>query len=84
VVEPSRQLGKHLVHHGPDRPQRMIFPHPRLRRPITEHLTLLMIYSSHASLLTRLACKKELVFQQPASWSKSVIAMFRQLGSNTN
>ena len=67
AVESSRQLGKHFVHHGPDRPQRMIFPYPRLRRQITEHLTLLMIYASHASLITRVACGRGVVFQQPAN-----------------
>ena len=43
----------------------MIFPHPRFRRQITEHLTLLMIYAPHPSLLTRLACGTGVVFQQP-------------------
>ncbi len=38
--------GKHFVHQGPDCPQRMIFPHPGLRRQIIEHLTLLMSYAS--------------------------------------
>ena len=66
AVESSRQLGKYFVHHHPDRPQRMIFPHPRFRRQITEHLTLLMIYAPHPSLLTRLACGTGVVFQQPA------------------
>src|SRR4029078_7935875 len=55
AVESSRQLGTHFAHHGPNRRQRMSFPHPRLRRQITEHLTLLMIYASHASLITRVA-----------------------------
>jgi hypothetical protein len=45
----------------------MIFPHPRFRRQITEHMTLLMIYAPHPSLLTRLACGTGVVFQQPAS-----------------
>jgi hypothetical protein len=44
----SQQLGKCFVHHHPDRPQRMIFPHPRLRRQVTEYLTLLLVRSSHA------------------------------------
>lgn len=30
AAEPSRQLGKHLVHHGSDRPQRTISPYPRI------------------------------------------------------
>ncbi len=38
----------------------------RRRRQITEHLTLLMIYAAHASLLARLACGTGVVVQQPA------------------
>src|SRR5208282_897689 len=75
AVESSRQLGKYFVHHHPDRTQRMIFPHPRFRRQITEHLTLLMIYAPHPSLLTRLACGTGVVFQQPASAQTSPTPM---------
>jgi hypothetical protein len=47
-VEPPGKLGKYLVHHGSDRTQRMIFPHSRFRRQITEDMILLMIVSAHA------------------------------------
>ncbi len=47
-VESPGQLGKHFVYHGPDGAQRMIVPYPPFRRQITEHVTLLMICSSHA------------------------------------
>jgi hypothetical protein len=54
-VEPPGKLGKYFVHHGSDRTQRMIFPHSRFRRQITEHMILLLIVSSHAfSYHTRL------------------------------
>jgi hypothetical protein len=43
-----RQLLEHFVHHGPDGAQRMILPHPILRRYITEDVTLLLISSAHA------------------------------------
>jgi hypothetical protein len=39
-VEPGRELLQHLVHHGPDGPERMVFPHPLLRRQTTEHVIL--------------------------------------------
>jgi hypothetical protein len=47
-VKGPRHLGQHLVHHDPDRPQRMILPHPCFRRQVTEYLTLLLVRSSHA------------------------------------
>jgi hypothetical protein len=47
-VKPSRQLLEHFVHHGPDGAQRMILPHPLLRRQITEDMILLLIRSAHA------------------------------------
>src|SRR5437879_3215203 len=47
-VKAPRHLGQHLVHHDPDRPQRMILPHPCFRRQVTEYLTLLLVRSSHA------------------------------------
>ena len=48
----------------------MILPHPRFRRQITEHMTLLLIFSSHAPLTT-LGCGSGVVFQQPAKGRKS-------------
>src|SRR3989441_4353163 len=49
---PLRKLRRHLfqnaVHHRPDRPQRMIGRHALLRRYITEHRFLLVVFSAHS------------------------------------
>jgi hypothetical protein len=54
---------------SPDRTQQMILAHPCLRRQITKHLTLLMIYPSHAStpILTGLRMRN--------SFSSSLLAL---------
>jgi hypothetical protein len=47
-IEVPRQLSKYFVHHRSDGAQRMILPHPLLRRQITEDVILLLIVSAHA------------------------------------
>jgi hypothetical protein len=44
-------LSEHFVHHGPDGAQRMILPHPRFRRQVTEDVILLQIVSALAFFL---------------------------------
>src|SRR5208282_1471956 len=58
-----------LVNHASDRSQRMILAYPLLRGNVAEHVSLLLIASSHAALDASSAAPLQLfrVFQQPAS-----------------
>jgi hypothetical protein len=48
-VEVLRHPRQSLIHHPPDRPQRMVLRNPILRTHITEHTQLLLIVASHPS-----------------------------------
>src|SRR5262249_38135895 len=48
TVEPTGQPAQHLIHHRAKGAQRMIRAHPHLGGQITEHMILLMIFSTHA------------------------------------
>ncbi len=48
TVEPSRQPAQHLIDHHANGTQRMIRAHAHLGGQITEHMILLMIFSTHA------------------------------------
>ncbi len=51
----AARASEYLVHHSPDRAQRMILAHAHLGRQVTEHMILLLIVSAHAfSYHTRL------------------------------
>ena len=60
-----RHQGQHLVHDVPDRPQRMILPHPRFLRKVTDYLTVLLVRRSPA-FSKHTSCGWGVVFQQPA------------------
>ena len=50
-----RKLSEYLVYHRPDRAQGMILANAHLGRQVTEHVILLLIFSTHAfSYHTRL------------------------------
>src|ERR1051325_6525753 len=53
AIELSRELTENFVHHRPNSAQRMIFAHPCLWRQVTEHMTLLLIFSTHDFLYHR-------------------------------
>ena len=69
LVELRRKLLQDFIHHRADRTQRMIFAHSLLWGNVAEHVTLLLIGSSHAPLdASRAASLRNFrVFQQPAS-----------------
>ena len=45
--KPRRQRGQGLVRQAPDRPQRVVGPHPLLRRQIAEHIAGLLVRTAH-------------------------------------
>src|SRR5690606_37201583 len=71
--EIARHLQKGTIHDLPDRPQRMVPPHPRLQIHIAEKLTTPVIVAAHRppsdSIMeseSRLLSGRERLFQQPA------------------
>src|SRR5271169_2602268 len=64
-----RQTAQGLVHHLPDRAQRVLGRNPLLQVDVAEHSALLLLISTHATYITYLACGRRVPSEIPPHFS---------------